>query len=59
MHGANGGPKTKQGLRVCKKASFKHGFYSKESLEELHFIQRLAKKEKIFYKQNKQYNESI
>lgn len=35
MHGARGGPKTKKGLLACKKASFKHGLWSCEALQEL------------------------
>lgn len=28
MHGARGGPKTKQGLFACKKGPYRHGLYS-------------------------------
>ncbi|MGA8165593.1 MAG: HGGxSTG domain-containing protein [Waddliaceae bacterium] len=47
MHGAGGGPKTAKGLKVCKKASLKHGFYTQESVEEIRFMRALAKGEKM------------
>ena len=34
MHGASGGPRTEEGLSRCKSAPLKHGFYSKEAIEE-------------------------
>jgi len=34
MHGGRGGPKTKQGYLVCKKAPQKHGMYNREALAE-------------------------
>lgn len=45
MHGAHGGPKTTQGLSICKKASFKHGLYSQETIEEMRFMRGLLKAE--------------
>ena len=44
MHGAHGGPKSENGLFICKKAPRKHGLYSKEALEELKFLRSLTKK---------------
>lgn len=43
MHGARGGPKTKEGYLVCKKAPRKHGFYSREALEELRLMRIILK----------------
>ena len=34
MHGSGGGPKTVIGWIKCKNAPLKHGFYSKEEVEE-------------------------
>lgn len=47
MHGAHGGPKTKQGYFACKKAPFKHGFYGQESKEEIRFMRELMELENI------------
>lgn len=47
MHGARGGPKTRNGLLSCKQASFKHGLYSQEVLDELRFIRELLKEKSI------------
>jgi hypothetical protein len=47
MHGAGGGPKTKEGRLTCKKASKKHGFYSQETKEEMRFMRQLAKFERF------------
>ena len=44
MHGAYGGPKTKQGLLACKKGSYKHGLYSYEALQDLKECRKLMKK---------------
>lgn len=43
MHGAYGGPKTQRGLLTCKRASFKHGLYSKEMIAEMRLLRRLLK----------------
>lgn len=43
MHGARGGPKTKKGLVICKKAPFKHGYYTKEFKGEMQLIRQLTK----------------
>lgn len=45
MHGARGGPKTKEGHLVCKKASLKHGYYSQEAKSKRRFIRKLLRKE--------------
>lgn len=45
MHGARGGPKTKEGMRRCKMASWQHGLYSHESAEEMRFMRQLLKEE--------------
>jgi hypothetical protein len=50
MHGAKGGPKTDNGLLICKEAPFKHGFYSKESKEEMQFMRQLIKEEQLSFK---------
>lgn len=50
MHGARGGPKTREGLHSCKKASFKHGLYGKEAMKELRFMSQLIKNEKALGK---------
>lgn len=50
MHGAKGGPKTDNGLLICKEAPFKHGFYSKESKEEMKLMRDLIKKEDLAFK---------
>lgn len=47
MHGARGGPKTKAGFIKCKMASFKHGMYSQESLEELKALSKMLKKSNL------------
>lgn len=47
MHGAHGGPKTKDGLQACKRAPFKHGFYSHEHRIEMRFTRELMKAEKF------------
>lgn len=47
MHGAYGGPKTRQGYLACKKGSHKHGFYSQEAKEEMRFMRELTKAEKM------------
>jgi hypothetical protein len=44
MHGARGGPKTKQGYLICKKAPYQHGLYSHESRQELELCRKLMKK---------------
>ncbi len=44
MHGARGGPKTRQGLFACKKGPYKHGLYSYEALQELKECHKLMKK---------------
>ena len=44
MHGARGGPKTKQGLLACKKGPYKHGLYSYEALQELKECRKLMKR---------------
>jgi len=41
MHGAYGGPKTHKGIFACKRASFKHGYYSSETLQELMNCRRI------------------
>jgi len=41
MHGACGGPKTKEGLSACKEAPRKHGLYSYEALNELKECRKL------------------
>lgn len=43
MHGARGGPKTKEGLQICKRASLKHGLFSQEEKNELRQIRNLTK----------------
>lgn len=43
MHGARGGPKTKSGYNICKKAAQKHGLYNRETLAELRFFRNLIK----------------
>lgn len=48
MHGAKGGPKTCQGYLICKNSSKKHGFYSKESREEMRFMRELTRKDLDF-----------
>lgn len=50
MHGARGGPKTKDGRRACKTASLKHGMYSEEEIAERKFVRELIKEEAEFYK---------
>ena len=45
MHGAHGGPKTKEGYVACKKAPHQHGFYSLEAKEEMRFMRELDKNE--------------
>jgi hypothetical protein len=47
MHGAHGGPKTIQGHHACKKASFKHGLYSYEALQELQECNQLIKRSQL------------
>lgn len=47
MHGARGGPKTKQGYLACKKARLLHGFYSEEGKEEMRFMRELEKNESV------------
>jgi hypothetical protein len=47
MHGAGGGPKTKQGWLACKISSKKHGFYSQEAKDEMRFMRQLAKDERF------------
>ncbi len=42
MHGAKGGPKTKEGIIKCKIMPFKHGLYSKEVQEEIRSLRRLT-----------------
>jgi hypothetical protein len=44
MHGAHGGPKTRQGLLACKKAPRKHGLYSYEALQDIKECRRLIAK---------------
>lgn len=46
MHGARGGPKTRQGHFACKKAPFKHGLYSHEALQDLKECRELLNKSK-------------
>lgn len=48
MHGARGGPKTKEGMLACKMASWQHGLCSRESIEEMRFMRQLLKKEGRF-----------
>lgn len=43
MHGARGGPKTREGIMKCKMAPRTHGFYSKESRIELQKFRALCK----------------
>lgn len=43
MHGAKGGPKTREGYLLCKRAPSKHGMYSRESLEELKALRKMLK----------------
>lgn len=43
MHGARGGPKTADGLHKCKKAPQKHGFYSREALEERQLTKNITR----------------
>ena len=45
MHGARGGPKTKEGYNICKNAPQKHGLYSREALEELRQLRKILKNE--------------
>ena len=40
MHGSGGGPKTVIGWIKCKNAPLKHGFYSKEEVEERRAVRR-------------------
>jgi len=43
MHGARGGPKTYKGKIRCRKASFKHGYYTEEAILERSDIKKLIK----------------
>ncbi len=43
VHGARGGPKSQKGLQVCKKAPYRHGFYSKEMIAEMRSLRRFQK----------------
>ncbi len=43
MHGAKGGPKTKQGLIKCTTMPFKHGWYSRELIEKFKTIRKYLK----------------
>jgi len=43
MHGAHGGPKTREGYFACKKAPHKHGLYSYEALQDLKECSNLIK----------------
>lgn len=45
MHGARGGPKTDEGFLQCRRASLKHGFYTKESYNERTLLMALIKGE--------------
>jgi len=47
MHGAKGGPKTRNGYLACKRAPTKHGMYSQESLEELKALRKMLKKSNL------------
>lgn len=47
MHGARGGPKTREGRLSCKNASFKHGFYTQEAIFIRQEIGELLKQQKI------------
>ncbi len=48
MHGAGGGPKTKKGLQICKRASLQHGHYSQQSKKAMRFMRNLTRKENQF-----------
>jgi hypothetical protein len=52
MHGARGGPKTKQGYCKCKTAPFRHGFYSQEGQKELRTMCELIKQEARFLRED-------
>jgi hypothetical protein len=44
MHGGKStGPRTTEGLKKSRKARLKHGFYSKEAVEERRMIRQLVK----------------
>lgn len=47
MHGAGGGPKTRQGYLACKKARLLHGYYSEEGKEVMRFLRKLTKNENL------------
>jgi len=42
-HGANGGPKTPEGLERCRMAPMKHGRRSKEAIEDNRQLRELIK----------------
>ncbi len=45
MHGGKStGPRTPEGLARSKKANWKHGFYSREAIEERKLISNMLKK---------------
>ena len=46
MHGAHGGPKTKEGYLACKKAPLQHGLYSYEAQQDLKECRELMKMNK-------------
>jgi len=43
MHGAHGGPKTREGHFACKKAPCKHGLYSYAALQDLKSCRKLIR----------------
>lgn len=42
MHGARGGPNTKEGLSRCRNASLKHGFYKLDAITNRQKTHRIA-----------------
>lgn len=56
MHGAYGGPKTRQCLITCKKAPFKHGCYSYEALQDLKDCRSIIRKNKLMHES---FNQSL
>ena len=61
MHGANGGPHTKQGAIACRNAPLKHGYYTKEMQEERRFFGQLIKGENVALKNtdDREFNQAL
>lgn len=43
MHGARGGPKTKEGIIKCTMMPFQHGLYSVRVQQEIQLLRKLIK----------------